>query len=281
MDCELPADAEPPDRRRRRAGEEGAAAAGHPGACGFEPYDCDGTYDAPGHLRVRLPWTALYGQLSGYLDCARRAPALGLPLVSIATAGEFTSLRTESGDVDVEAPARVYAATDSALVHALLVKEGDEGAGDLVVFGNVSGVSDGAKQEDANLKAAVDFYALSLADVIVAPTRLLRRRRRAQGFSVQGGVGRAATRASSPRAGAEENRRRTTPATTPPAPPGGRVARVEACFGGCARWVWTRTSQTTRARRWPTGFKRRVLITPDGGASTNTELIQVYYLRKS
>ena len=171
-DCELPADAEPSWIAVDAAfAKRAQLAPGTSGACGFEPYDCDGTYDGPGHLRVRLPWTALYGQLSGYLDCARRAPALGLPLVSIATAGEFTSLRTESGDVDVEAPARVYAATDSALVHALLVKEGDEGAGDLVVFGNVSGVSDGAKKEDANLKAAVDFYALSLADVIVAPAR--------------------------------------------------------------------------------------------------------------
>ena len=119
-------------------------------------------------------WTALYGQLSGYLDCARRAPSLGLPLVSIASAGEFTSSRTESGDVDVHAPARVYAATDSALVHALLAEEGDEGGGgDLVVFGNVSsGTSDGAKEgTDENLKAAVDFYVLSLADVIVAPAR--------------------------------------------------------------------------------------------------------------
>ena len=113
---------------------------------GEDPHDVieaikDGTYDGPGHLRVRLPWTALYGQLSGYLDCARRAPALGLPLVSIATAGEFTSLRTESGDVDVEAPARVYAATDSALVHAAHRREltraanssGDRGDGALCV----------------------------------------------------------------------------------------------------------------------------------------------------
>ena len=137
-----------------------------PDACRFAPYNCDGK---------PLYWTALYGQLSGYLDCARRAPSLGLPLVSIASAGEYTSSRTESGDVDVHAPARVYAATDSALVHALLAEEGDEGGGggDLVVFGNVSsGTSDGAKEgTDANLKAAVDFYILSLADVIVAPAR--------------------------------------------------------------------------------------------------------------
>ena len=138
-DCELPADAESSWVAVDAAFAKRAQLA--PGTSGracvdSTPYDGDS---------ASLPWTALYGQLSGYLDCARRAPALGLPLVSIATAGEFTSLRTESGDVDVEAPARVYAATDSALVHALLVKEGDEGAGDLVVFGNVSsGTSDGA-----------------------------------------------------------------------------------------------------------------------------------------
>ena len=204
-----------------------------PRACGFEPYDCDGTYDGPGHLRARLPWTALYGQLSGYLDCARRAPALGLPLVSIATAGEFTSLRTESGDVDVEAPARVYAATDSALVHALLVKEGDEGAGDLVVFGNVSGVSDGAKQEDANLKAAVDFYALSLADVIVAPARssfgdgAARR-----GFPFEAVLGEPRDACVLLRALAREESRRRTPPATPPSSAGGRVARVGGVLRG-------------------------------------------------
>lgn len=165
-DCELPADAESSWVAVDAAFARRAQPAPAPSPCGFAPYECDGK---------PLPWTALYGQLSGYLDCARRAPALGLPLVSIASAGEFTGLRTESGDVDVQAPARVYAATDSAVVHALLAREGegDEGeGGDLVVFGNVSGWSNGANlKEDANLKAAVDFYALSLADVIVAPAR--------------------------------------------------------------------------------------------------------------
>ena len=128
-------------------------------------------------------------------------------MTSVETSGSFTSIRTRTGDVDVNEPARVFATTDSAVVHELL--EHDD---DVVVFGNASSLvvptwngfssataeklsnvgpsgevsGDGSTNQsisaevrtiDADtrraswLKAAVDFYVLSLTDVIVAPTR--------------------------------------------------------------------------------------------------------------
>ena len=109
--------------------------------------------------------------------------------------------------MDVNEPARVFATTDSAVVHELL--EHDD---DVVVFGNASSLvvptwngfssvtaeklsnvgpsgevsGDGSANQSVSaevrtidadtrraswLKAAVDFYLLSLTDVIVAPTR--------------------------------------------------------------------------------------------------------------
>ena len=169
-----------------------------PETCRQTPYTCRGGL---------MFWPDVFGSLSGFFDCAKRVASLGLPLTSLETSGSYTSIRTRTGDVDVNEPARVFATTDSAVVHELL--EHDD---DVVVFGNASSLvvptwngfssvtaeklsnvgpsgevsGDGSANQsisaevrtiDADtrraswLKAAVDFYVLSLTDVIVAPTR--------------------------------------------------------------------------------------------------------------
>ena len=95
-----------------------------PETCRQTPYTCRGGL---------MFWPDVFGSLSGFFDCAKRVASLGLPLTSLETSGSFTSIRTRTGDVDVNEPARVFATTDSAVVHELL--EHDD---DVVVFGNAS-----------------------------------------------------------------------------------------------------------------------------------------------
>ena len=142
-----------------------------PETCRQTPYACHGGL---------MFWPDVFGQLSGFFDCAKKVASLGLPLTSLETDGRYTSIRTETGDLDVHEPARVFATTDSAVVHELLDDDDD-----VVVFGNASSLVvptwngfpsvDETASPDARragwLKAAVDFYLLSLTDVIVAPTR--------------------------------------------------------------------------------------------------------------
>ena len=91
-------------------------------AGGASPETCRQTYACHGGLMF---WPDVFGQLSGFFDCAKKVASLGLPLTSLETDGRYTSIRTETGDLDVHEPARVFATTDSTVVHELLDDDDD------------------------------------------------------------------------------------------------------------------------------------------------------------